>query len=65
MFTGVRVGHREHGHVHMCARVALLIQHVTPMRHDVLPFVPSLAVPLFSTLSRKRHDFRKKVTFLF
>ena len=44
-----------------CLRVALLIQHSTHMRHNVLPFVASLAPPRFSTLSHKRYDFRKKV----
>ena len=46
----------------MSARVALLIQHVTRMRHIVTSFVASLAPPNFSTLPHKRHDFRKNVT---
>jgi hypothetical protein len=44
-----------------CLRVALLIQHSTHMRHNVLPFVASLAPPRFSTFSYKLYDFRKKV----
>jgi hypothetical protein len=42
------------------ARVALLVQHVTRMRHIVIS--ASLALPYFSTLSHKWHDFRKNVT---
>ena len=45
----------------MCARVTLLIQHVTRMRLFVSSFVTSLAPPYFATLSHKRHDFRKNV----
>jgi hypothetical protein len=44
-----------------CVHVALLIQHVTRMRHIVMSFVAPLALPYFSTLFQKRHDFRKKV----
>ena len=40
--------------------VALLIQHATRMRHIVTSFMDPLAPPYFSTVSRKRHDFRKK-----
>jgi hypothetical protein len=46
---------------HGCASVALLIQHAIRMRHIVTSFVTPLAPPYFSTLSHKRHDFRKKV----
>ena len=46
--------------VRACARAALLIQHATRMRRIAL-FVASLAPQYFSTLSHKRHDFRKKV----
>jgi hypothetical protein len=42
------------------ARIALLIQHVTHISHTVTSFVASLAPPDLSTLSHKRHNFRKK-----
>ena len=42
-----------------CARVALLIQHATRMRHIVI--AASLAPSHFSTLSHKRRDFRRNV----
>jgi hypothetical protein len=48
--------------VGVCVRLALLIQHSTRMRHIVTSFVAPLAPPYSSTLSNKRHDFRKKVT---
>jgi len=35
-------------------------QHAIRMRRFTMPSVACLAVPYFSTLSLKRHDFRKK-----
>jgi hypothetical protein len=57
----VRSCARECGRVHgrECVHVALLIQHTACMHHVVTSFVAPLA-PCFSTLSQKRHDFRKK-----
>jgi hypothetical protein len=54
----VRVGERVRGCVH--ARVALLIQHAKRMRQIVASFVVAQASPYFSTLSHKRHNFKKK-----
>ena len=42
-----------------CVYVALVIQYTKRMRHIILSFVACLAVPHFSALSHKRHDFRK------
>jgi hypothetical protein len=40
---------------------ALVTQHAMRMRRIILPSVACPALPYFSTLSHKRHDFRKKV----
>jgi len=43
-----------------CVFVALCFQHATRMHRIILPSVTCPVVQYFSTLSHKRHDFRKK-----
>ena len=45
-----------------CVFVVLVIQHATRMRRIILSPVTYPALQNFSTLSHKRHDFRKTVT---
>jgi hypothetical protein len=45
-----------------CGCVALVVKNAVRMRSIILPSVACLAPPYFSTLSHKRHDFRKNVT---
>jgi hypothetical protein len=43
-----------------CEYAALFIQHTKRMHPTVLSSVVCIAVHYFSTISHKRHDFRKK-----
>jgi hypothetical protein len=47
--------------VYVCASVALFVQHAMRMRHSLLSFVASLALPHFLSLSDKEQDFRNKI----
>jgi hypothetical protein len=44
-----------------CVSVSVVIQHAKRMRHIILPSVACLALQNISTISHKRHDFRKNV----
>jgi len=44
-----------------CVSVAFVIRHTNPMRRFIFPSLAYPAVPYFSTLSNKRHNFRENV----
>jgi len=44
--------------------VALVIQRKKLMRRVIFPYIAYLAAPYVSTLSHKRHDFRKEKKLL-
>ena len=43
-----------------CVSLALIPQHSKRMSHITLPSVACLALPYYSILSPKRHEFREK-----
>ena len=45
-----------------CVSVALVIQHARSVRRIILPSVARLALPRFSIVSHKWHDYLKKIT---
>ena len=59
----VRVLGRVGVYMSVVVHVALFIEHATRTRYIVTSFVAPLASPYFSTLSHKRHDFRKKKSY--
>jgi hypothetical protein len=48
-----------------CVFLAVIIQHAVRMRRIVLSFVYCLVLLYSSTLSHKRHDFRKQLNIFF